>query len=82
MCKTYACLNNKFTTYKQKKKKYFEFMSFSSNFPGNSQKIAKLFLNNTVCVCIICYDKRFYIDHNKHLIIYFFWVKHHAKNYS
>ena len=53
LCKTYACLNNKFTAYKQKKKKYFEFMSFSSNFPGNSQKIAKLFLNNTFNIVLL-----------------------------
>ena len=38
--------NNKFTTYKQKKKYIFEFTSVSSNFSGGSQKIGKIFVND------------------------------------
>ena len=35
--KKYVVLSNKFTTYKQKEKKCFEFTSYSSNFSGDNQ---------------------------------------------
>ena len=45
LCKKYVVLKNKLTLI-NKNKQYFEFTSNSVNFPGNSGKIAKLFLND------------------------------------
>ena len=49
LCKKFVYRKNKFITYTQKTK-CFDIPSLSSNLPGNSQKIAKPFLNGTVNV--------------------------------
>ena len=46
MCKKYLILNKNLQLITKEKKNYFEFTSISSNFLGDSQKTAKLFLND------------------------------------